>query len=136
MKVRLTKNALKHVMKSEAERTVKELGVDHFKICYMTYYQKIAKSLQNLDEIIVINHDCENDLLDYMEVDEDIEQMELGKVYVMLFDGYVSVFDLSYDKQTVMIREEDFFSLINAFILNDFLDKKYEPKAKIKRIKI
>lgn len=136
MKVSLTKNALRHVMKSEAERTVKDLGPVQFKERYMNYYQLIAKSIDMVEEIIVINNDCENALLDYILLNEDIDEMEDGKIYVMLFDGFVSVFDLTTGKQSVMIREDDFFSSINAFILSDYLENKFKNKATIKRMKI
>lgn len=136
MKTRLSKNALRHVMKSEAERTVKELGAEQFNDVYMSYYQLIAKSINIVKDIVVVNIDCENKLLDYLHTDEDIDEMQEGKIYIMLFDGYVSVFDLTTKHQTVMITEEEFFSLIKAFVLSEFLDNKFEPKVKIKRMKI
>lgn len=137
MKGKLTKKALQYTLRSDAEDKLKTVGKDIFEEAHISIYRLISDTLKAIkdEDIIVVNYDCENKLLSYLYT-IDYTELECGKFYVVLFDGFVTIYDLVSGKNTLMIYEDDFFSLINPFVLNEFFENKLQEKEKTIRRKI
>lgn len=137
MKGKLTKKALQYTLRSDAEDKLKTVGKDIFEESHFSIYKLISNTLKTIkdEDIIVVNYDCENKLLSYLYT-IDYTELECGKFYVVLFNGFITIYDLVSGKNTLMIYEDDFFSLINPFVLNEFFENKLQEKEKTIRRKI
>lgn len=137
MKGRLTKKALQYTLRSDAEDKLNLVGKEIFEEGHISIYRLISNTLKAIkdEDIIVVNYDCQNKLLNYFDY-IDYTELENGKFYVVLFNGFVTIYDLVTVNNTLMIYEEDFFSLINPFVLNEFFENKLQEKEKTIRRKI